>query len=112
MTIAINEILKQVEFLSPAERDELAAKLAEQVRPHNGATAHNGSVAQTLEAEPLAQSDTEAEDEDWLDVFRLNHIPPKWTYTVEAQFYDGGRGKPMPYDLSDIFPEEEETGGE
>ena len=50
----------------------------------------------------------EVEEEIDIDVHKLNHIPPKKTYQVKARFRYGGRGKPLPFDLSDYSFEEED----
>ena len=98
MTVAISEILKQVAFLSPAEQQELAAQLTEQVRQTADATSMSGD---------------EAENEDnWWDVSTLNHVPPKWTRLAHAQFVYVGRAKPASYDFSDIFNDDEDTDAE
>ena len=105
MTVAINEILKQVEVLSPTEQVELAAKLSEQVRQNAEAVPRNGRRSELPTGEPPlsgAAADApsaEAAEEDWLDVFSLNHVPPKRVYLARARFHYVGRGKPMPYEL-------------
>ena len=104
MTIAISEILKQVALLSLEEQRELATKVMEQAQQK----AANGSPAKVAEAELPAQFDAAEDNEDWLDVFSLNHVPPKDSYTVMMKFVDGGRGEPARYDFSDIFDDEEE----
>lgn len=48
-------------------------------------------------------------DEDDIDVHKLNRIPPKKSFTVKAHFKIGGRRKPMKYDFKDFVedaPEE------
>lgn len=40
-------------------------------------------------------------DNEILDVFSLNRVPPKRTYMARARFHRVGRGKPMPYKLDD-----------
>lgn len=49
----------------------------------------------------IANEDEEGEDYIDIDVHKLNRIPPKRTYEIEAEFEFVGRGKPMKYDLSD-----------
>ena len=43
-----------------------------------------------------------------LEIFDLKLMPPKWTYTAQAQFHYVGRGAPLPYDFGDIFAAEAE----
>lgn len=52
---------------------------------------------------------TENEDlQDEIDsVFDLNYVKPKRTYEIEAEFEFVGRGKPLPFDFSDVDFEEE-----
>lgn len=40
-------------------------------------------------------------------VFDLNYGNPKRTYEIEAEFEFAGRGKPLPFDFSDIDFEED-----
>lgn len=113
MAMAASEILKQAEQLSADEQVELATKLMEQARQIAKALPRNGHQREVPAAEP-GQSGVEEgasdenETEEGLDVFSLNHVPPKWTYMAQARFYYVGRGKPTPYDLSDVFNDEEE----
>jgi hypothetical protein len=37
------------------------------------------------------------EHEAGLDVFSLNRVPPKRTYTIRVRYKFAGRGKPLPY---------------
>ena len=112
MTVAISEILNQVAFLSPAEQQELAAQLTEQVRQNANAMPVNGPM-NSDEAKPDVQPDALATNEDnWWDVSTLNHVTPKWTRTVHAQFVYVGRAKPASYDFSDIFNDDEEGAEE
>jgi hypothetical protein len=53
------------------------------------------------------QPDENAEEETALDVFCLQRVPPKRTYTMTATFYDAGKGQPLPYDFGDFFDDEE-----
>lgn len=101
MTIAISEILKQVELLSLEEQQELAAKVMEQAQRK----AANGTSTTTASA---ASFEEDTDEEEGLDVFSLNHVPPKDSYTVMVRFVDGGRGEPARYDFSEIFGDEEE----
>lgn len=41
------------------------------------------------------------------DVFDLDYVNPKRTYEIEAEFEFTGRGKPLPYDFSDVNFDEE-----
>ncbi len=108
MTVAISEILKQVEVLPLAEQLELAAKLSEQMRQNIEALPHNGSPAQAVEAASPALPDAE-DDDDWLDGFRFNPVPPIDSYVIQVKFIDGGRGQPRRYDFGDLFDDEEEA---
>jgi hypothetical protein len=115
MTIAISEILKQVELLSAAEQEELAHKLMERMRQHSASQHHNGQTPdETGHSSPPAQvsaasrSDEGAEDDFIEDVFSLNRVPPKHTYMARAKFHYVGRGKPMPYELDDDLRDEKE----
>lgn len=117
MSTAVNEILKQAERLSTDEQVELAVKLMEQARQSAAATQRNGRQIEEVDAAaPQTGAEEGASEEDeveeGLDVFSLNHVPPKWTYTAQARFYYAGRGKPSRYDFSDIFNDEEEDEGE
>lgn len=118
MASALTEILKQAEQLSVEEQLELAARLKEQAQRHAEATPHNGCQGEASGAEPPAQPGAEEsvsendEEEDWLDVFRLNHVPPKRTYMARARFHYVGRGKPMPYELDDDLRDDEERSEE
>ena len=51
---------------------------------------------------------TACDEEDWLDVFSLNRVPPKRAYTMRARFHYAGRGKPRRYDFGDLFDDVEE----
>ena len=42
------------------------------------------------------------------DVFDLEYVSPKRTYEIEAEFEFVGRGKPLPFDFSDINFDDEE----
>lgn len=113
MTTAVSEIMKQAEQLSTDEQMELAAKLMEQAQRHAEATPRNGAApgagppSQPCAEEGVSQND---EEEDWLDVFSLKHMPPIDSYTVMVKFVDGGYGQPRRYDFGDLFDDEE--GGE
>jgi hypothetical protein len=85
MTTAVSEILTQTKSLSAEEQLELAVRLMEQ-----------------------AQQNSDEIDEG-LDVFSLNHVPPKDSYVVMMEFVDAGRGEPARYDFSEIFGDEEES---
>ncbi len=111
MTTAVNEILKQVELLSPEEQRELALKLMELARQNTAALSPNAGPAKAVEAGAPAQPDAAEDDEDWLDVFSPNHAPPKDTFEIKVRFVDGGRGQPRRYDFGDLFDDEEETVG-
>ncbi|MGH9853990.1 MAG: hypothetical protein ACREBD_29445 [Blastocatellia bacterium] len=91
MTTAVSEILTQTELLSAAEQLELAARLMEQAQQN------------------VSESD---EIEEGLDVFSLNHVPPKDSYVVMMKFVDAGRGEPTRYDFSEIFGDEEEESAD
>lgn len=102
MTTAVSEIFKQAELLSAAEQSELAEMLLEQARL-KAATSPDQIVSQ----EDVAPDEDADEDmEEPLDVFSLELMPPKWTYTARAQFHFVGRGEPLPYDFSDFFDDE------
>lgn len=103
MTLAISEILKQVELLSPNEQQELTATLMERARSSNG-----HSTAAPPAPEPLANDAEAEEDDDWLDTLVLKPIPPKHTYTIKVKLIDGGRLEPLRYDFGDLFDDEEE----
>ena len=109
MTLAISEILKQVELLSPDEQQELTATLMEKTQQR--ARSSNGhSTATPLAPKPLV-NDAEAEeedDDDWLDTLVLKPIPPKDVYTIKVKLVDGGRLQPLRYDFGDLFDDEEE----
>jgi len=45
---------------------------------------------------------SEADEEFETDAHRMNHIAPKKTIRVKANFKIGGRRKPMKYDFSDF----------
>ncbi len=110
MTIAISEILKQVELLSSEERQELATKLVGSAQQSATALSPNGHQAEA-DAPPLISAEEsageDAEEENWLDNLVLNRVPPKRTYTIKVKFVDGGRGLPRRYDFGDLFDEEE-----
>lgn len=114
MASALTEILKQAEQLSAEEQLELAARLMEQAQRHAEATPHNGRQGEAAGTEPssppgagesVSKND---EEEDWLDAFSLNHVPPKASYVIKVKFVDGGRGQPRRYDFGDLFDDEEE----
>ena len=115
MTIAISEILQQVESLSLAEQRELAHELMARTRQRSASQPQNGKPAETGESSPPAQPFTagqgeeEAADDFIVDVFSLNRVPPKRTYLARAKFHYVGRGKPMPYELDDDLRDEEES---
>lgn len=96
MNTAVSEILTQTEALSTEEQLELATRLMEQAQQNGG--------------EEITSGDDEAEE--GLDVFSLNHLPPKDSYVVMMKFVDAGRGAPARYDLSEIFGDEAEEGAE
>jgi hypothetical protein len=50
--------------------------------------------------------DSDDEEDFDLNVHDFNLPPPKCTRIMKAKFYNRGRGKPLPYDLSDIFTDE------
>lgn len=51
----------------------------------------------------------EAEESQEIDsVFDLNYGKPKRIYEIEAEFEFIGRGKPLPFDFSDVDFEDEE----
>jgi hypothetical protein len=89
MTITVSDILTQTELLSAEEQLELATRLMEQ-----------------------AQQNKDDEVEEGLDVFSLNHVPPKDSYVVMMKFVDAGRGEPTRYDFSEIFGNEEEESAD
>ncbi|MGH9801826.1 MAG: hypothetical protein ACRD82_15800 [Blastocatellia bacterium] len=94
MTTAVSEILKQAESLSAEERMELAARLAEQPRP-------SAEVAPPISAE-------ESDGAPWFSLSNVQQLPLNETVTMRIRVRYEGRGKPMPYDLSDYFFEDEE----
>ena len=105
MTIAISEILKQVELLSPDEQQELTTTLMEKTQQRTRSS--NGhSTATPLVPKPLANDAEAEEDDDWLDTLVLKPIPPKHTYTIKVKLVDGGRLQPLRYDFGDLFDEE------
>lgn len=115
MTTAVSEILTQTELLSAEEQLELATRLMEQARQNADATPHNGLSNEVSRVEPSPQLGeeeraSEEEVEEGLDVFSLNHVPPKDSYVVMMKFVDAGRGEPTRYDFSGIFDDEEEEG--
>ncbi|MCI0423898.1 MAG: hypothetical protein L0312_32590 [Acidobacteria bacterium] len=115
MTIAVSEILKQAELLSAEEQLELAAKLTEQAQRHVEAQPRNGEAPgaeapSQPSAEGRASEYDDEEEEEWLDVFRLNHAPPLDSYVIKVKFVDGGIGQPRRYDFGDLFEEEESVG--
>jgi len=91
--------------------------LMEQARQTAEALPRNGHQREAPGAEPPSQPDAEEsvsendEGEDWLDVFSLNHVPPKASYVIKVKFVDGGRGQPRRYDFGDLFDDEEEGKG-
>lgn len=113
MTLAISEILKQVELLSPDEQQELKHVLDERLRAQPATTYSNGVPKESTPVSVMLESD-EAEDDDAIfDVHSLNRVPPKRTYLARAKFHFVGRGKPMPYELdSDLLEEETVSEGE
>lgn len=114
MTTAVSEILKQAETLSADEQVELAARLLEQARQTAEAAPHNGRHDETVNAEASPQTGGEEslsesdEDDDWLDVFSLKHVPPEDSFVVQMRFVDGGEGKPRRYDFGDLFDDDDE----
>lgn len=120
MTIAISEIMKQVELLSATEQEELTRQLIERTRQRQASQHQNGQTpASASESLPPAQAlaveqgSEEAEEEFITDVFSLNRVPPKRTYMARARFRYVGRGKPMPYELDDdLLDAEEGSAGE
>jgi len=115
MSIAVSEILKQVEGLSVDEQMELTTRLLEQVRQPIDPGIQNGQQAETddeMSLRPEGESLEGDEGEEGLDAFSLNHVPPKRTYTAYARFYYAGRGKPLPYDFDGLFDDEDESEAE
>ncbi len=114
MTTAVSEILTQAESLSAEEQLELATRLMEQAQQNADATPHSSRRNEVSSVEPLPQiggEESASEDdevEEGLDVFSLNHVPPKDSYVVMMKFVDAGRGEPTRYDFSEIFDDEEE----
>lgn len=43
------------------------------------------------------------ENEKAIEVFDLNYAAPKKVYEIEAEFEFVGRGKPLPFDFSDVI---------
>jgi hypothetical protein len=59
--------------------------------------------------EPSFENHLDSDDEDFdLNVHDFNLPPPKNTRIMKVKFYNRGRGKPLSYNLSDIFTDEEE----
>ncbi len=109
MTVAINEILKQIEFLSLAEQAELGAKISEQARQNLEAAPHNGLQVE-LEAASSAgiNESVDAEEDDWIDTLDLQLMPWKQIATTRVSVREVGRLQPLPYDFGDFFDDEEE----
>jgi hypothetical protein len=117
MSTAVNEILKQVDRLSTDEQLELAAKLNERLERHTEPDSDNGYLPEPVEVAPDPQTEAEArlheeteaeaclseetEEDEIPDVFSLNRVPPKRTYTMHVKYKFVGRGKPRPYPLED-----------
>ncbi|MGH9832901.1 MAG: hypothetical protein ACREBD_28385 [Blastocatellia bacterium] len=115
MTTAVSEILKQAAFLSAEEQQELAARLLEQARQQPDQQHSNGTPGESappLPASAVPEVGEEADDDSILDVFSLNRVPPKRTYTMQVSYKFIGRGKPMPYELDDDDLLDEEAGSE
>ena len=55
---------------------------------------------QWQDAAAFQESDPDVADET-LDVFSLNRVPPKRTYTMRVKYKFIGRGQPRPYPLDD-----------
>lgn len=109
MTIAISEILQQAELLSPAEKVELAAIIAEQARLEFEAIQHNGNQFESEPASSAAvKAGAEEEDANWIDTLDLKLMPWKEVTTARVRVQEAGRLQPLPYDFSDYFDDEEE----
>lgn len=117
MSIAVSEILKQVDLLPVDEQTELTARLIARAERSAGLTTKNGHQSGNDDG-ALLQDNVEMESleddevEEGLDVFSLNHVPPKRTYMAYAQFYYAGRGEPQPYDFDGLFDDEDENEAE
>jgi hypothetical protein len=112
MTVAVSEILKQAAFLSVEEQQELAARLLEQARQQLDSQPSDGTPGESP-ASATPESSEETDDDSILDVFSLNRVPPKRTYTMKVRYKFVGRGKPMPYELDDdLLDEEASSKGE
>lgn len=107
MTVAISEILKQVAFLSPAEQQELAARLTEQVGQNAEAMPVNGNLAAALSDSPQGSASEGAEEANWLDQLNLQLMPLNQVKTARVQLRFVGRLEPLPFDFNDYFNDEE-----
>jgi len=53
------------------------------------------------------KNEVEYDSEEIESVFDLNYVKPKKTYEIEAEFEFVGRGKPLPFDFSEVDFDEE-----
>lgn len=56
----------------------------------------------------IEEFESKGESDEIDDVFDLDYVSPKQTYEIEAEFEFAGRGKPLPFDFSDVNFDDEE----
>ncbi|MGI9054185.1 MAG: hypothetical protein ACR2F2_00130 [Pyrinomonadaceae bacterium] len=56
----------------------------------------------------IEEFEMKEESDEINDVFDLEYVKPKRTYEIEAEFEFAGRGKPLPFDFSDVNFDDEE----
>jgi hypothetical protein len=60
----------------------------------------------------VSENGEETDDDSIHDVFSLNRVATKRTYTMQVSYKFVGREKPIPYELDDLLDEEAESEGE
>lgn len=84
---------------------ELAVRLTERLEQKAEPATDNGNQPEAVDVAATAQageetiSSEEAEEGETPDVFSLNRVPPKRSYTMRVKYEFVGRGKPRPYPL-------------